>query len=115
MKLLYTGESLRMGDDSIKSVCPVDSGQKRDVVEQRGMWLADSCRTREIEGAGMVELVYMTRLLRMGGESFLLHLWSRDLLEVRLLTKGIWMWGWLGQLLDGQKTFMVAGWATSHS
>ena len=76
---------------------------------------ANSCRTREIEGVGTVELVYMTRLLRMGGESFPLHVWSGYLLEVCLLAKGSWIWGWLGQLPDGQENFMVAGWATSHS
>ena len=53
--------------------------------------LADSCRPREIEGVGTVELVSKTRLLRMGGESFLLHVWCGDLLEVCLLAKGSWM------------------------
>ena len=51
--------------------------------------LADSCRTREIEGVGTVELVSKTRLLRMGGESFLLHVPCGDLLEVCLLAKGV--------------------------
>ena len=49
---------------------------------------ADSCRTREIEGVGTVDLVSKTRLLRMGGESFLLHVWCGDLLEACLLAKG---------------------------
>ena len=52
---------------------------------------ADSCRMREIEGVGTVELVYVTRLLRMGGESFLLPVRCGDLLEVGLLAKGSWM------------------------
>ena len=30
---------------------------------------ADSCRMREVEGVGMVELVYFGRLLRMGCDS----------------------------------------------
>ena len=51
----------------------------------------DCCRTREDEGAGMVELVYVTQLLRIGGESFLLPVWCGDLLEVGLLAKGSWM------------------------
>ena len=33
---------------------------------------AGSCRTGEIEGVGTVELVCVGRLLRIGGESFLL-------------------------------------------
>ena len=36
---------------------------------------ADSCRTREIEGVGTVELVGVGGLLRMVGESFLLLVW----------------------------------------
>ena len=52
---------------------------------------ADSCRTREIEGVGTVDLVSKTRLLRMGGESFLLHVWCGDLLEACLLAKGSWI------------------------
>ena len=52
---------------------------------------SDSCRTREIEGVGTAELVLMTRLLRMGCETFLWHVWSGDLLEVSLLAKGSWM------------------------
>ena len=28
VKLVYIGESLRMGDDSIKSVCPTDLGDR---------------------------------------------------------------------------------------
>ena len=36
------------------------------------MTSADSCRTKEIEGVGTVELVCVGELLRMGGESFLL-------------------------------------------
>ena len=39
------------------------------------MTLVDSCRTREIEGVGTVELVCFGGLLRMGGESFLLLVW----------------------------------------
>ena len=36
------------------------------------MTSADSCRTREIEGVKTVELMCVGKLLRMGGESFLL-------------------------------------------
>ena len=36
------------------------------------MTSADSCRTRETEGVGTVELVCVAGLLRMGDESFLL-------------------------------------------
>ena len=36
---------------------------------------ADSCRTGEIEGVGVVELVCVGRLSRMGGESLLLPVW----------------------------------------
>ena len=36
---------------------------------------AGSCRTRETEGVGAVELVCVGRLLRMGGESLLLPVW----------------------------------------
>ena len=36
---------------------------------------ADSCRTREIEGVGTVELVGVGGLLRMVGKSFLLLVW----------------------------------------
>ena len=39
------------------------------------MTLADSCRTREIEGVGTVKLVCFGGLLRMGGESLLLLVW----------------------------------------
>ena len=35
----------------------------------------DSCRMGEIEGVGTVELVCVGGLLRMGGESLLLHVW----------------------------------------
>ena len=35
----------------------------------------DSCRIREIEGVGMVELVYVRGLLRMGGDSLLVSVW----------------------------------------
>ena len=63
---------------------------------------AGSCRTGKIEGVGAVELVCVGRLLRMGGESLLLPLWS--LLEA----KGSRMLGWLGQFPDGQKTSV--GW-----
>ena len=38
------------------------------------MMSADSCITREIEGVGMVEVVYVGGLL-MGGDSFLLPVW----------------------------------------
>ena len=51
------------------------------------MMLADSCRTGEIEGVGTVEQVCLARLLRMGGQSFLLPVWCGDLLEVGLLAK----------------------------
>ena len=36
---------------------------------------ADSCRTREIESVGTVELVCVGGLLRMVGESLLLPVW----------------------------------------
>ena len=36
---------------------------------------AGSCRTGEIESVGIVELVCVGRLLRMGGESLLLPVW----------------------------------------
>ena len=36
---------------------------------------ADSCRTGEVEGVVTVELVCVSRLLRMGGESLLLPVW----------------------------------------
>ena len=36
---------------------------------------ADYSRMREIEGVGMVELVYVGRLLRMGGDYLLLPVW----------------------------------------
>ena len=36
---------------------------------------AGSCRTREIEGVGTVELVCVGRLLWMGGKSLLLPVW----------------------------------------
>ena len=48
------------------------------VMESRGYVLvmpAGSCRTGEIEGVGVVELVCVGRLLRMGGESLLLPGW----------------------------------------
>ena len=35
----------------------------------------DSCRMREIEGVGMVELVFVRGLLRMGGDSLLVSVW----------------------------------------
>ena len=35
----------------------------------------DSCRIREIEGVGMVELVFVRGLLRMGGDSLLVSMW----------------------------------------
>ena len=54
---------------------------------------ADSCRTKEIEGVGTVELVCVGGLLRMGGESFLLPVWCGDLLEVGSLAKGSWICG----------------------
>ena len=53
----------------------------------------DSCRMREIEVVGTVELVCVGRLLRMGGESFLLPVWCGDLLEVVSLLRGSWMSG----------------------
>ena len=53
----------------------------------------DSCRMREIEVVGTVELVCVGRLLRMGGESFLLPVWCGDLLEVVSLPRGSWMSG----------------------
>ena len=34
-----------------------------------------SCRTRRINGVGTVELVYVDRLLRMGGDSLLVPVW----------------------------------------
>ena len=51
------------------------------------MTSADSCRTREIGGVGIVELVCVGRLLRMGSESFLLPLWCGNLLDEGLLAK----------------------------
>ena len=53
-------------------------------------------------------------VLRMGYQSFLLPVWCGDLMEVGVLVTE------LGERLvravpDGQGTFMVAGWATSHS
>ena len=39
------------------------------------MTSADSCRRREIEGVGTVELVRVARLLRTGSDSFLLPIW----------------------------------------
>ena len=36
---------------------------------------ADSCIMREIAGVGTVELVYLGRLLKMGGDSLLLPVW----------------------------------------
>ena len=55
----------------------------------------DSCRKREIESVGTVELVCGSRLLRMGG-------------EVGSLAKGSWLFGWLGQLPDSQE--ISVGW-----
>ena len=55
------------------------------------MTSAGPCRTIEIEGVGIVELVCVCRLLRMGNESFLLPLWCGNLLEEGLLAKGTWM------------------------
>ena len=44
---------------------------------------ADSCRTRETDGVGTVELVCVAGLLTMGGESF-------------LLLCGVWIcWRWV--------------------
>ena len=51
---------------------------------------ADSCRRREIEGLGTVELVRVGGLLSMGGESLLLPVWYGGLLEVDSLEKGSW-------------------------
>ena len=53
----------------------------------------DSCRMREIEVVGTVELVCIGRLLRMGGEYFLLLVWCGDLLEMGSLPRGSWMSG----------------------
>ena len=36
---------------------------------------ADSCRTRKIEGVETVDLVCVSGLLRMGGNSFLFLVW----------------------------------------
>ena len=36
---------------------------------------ADSCRTEEVEGVGTVELVCVSKLLRMSAESLLLPVW----------------------------------------
>ena len=47
---------------------------------------ASSCRTGKIEVVGAVELVCVSRLSRMGGESLLLPVWS--LLEVGSWAKG---------------------------
>ena len=35
----------------------------------------DSCRMSGIEGVGTVELVYVVRLLRIGGDSLLVPVW----------------------------------------
>ena len=37
--------------------------------------VGDSCRMRRIEGVGTTELVYVSGLLRMGGDSLLLPVW----------------------------------------
>ena len=55
---------------------------------------------------GAVELVFVGRLSKMGGESLLLPVWS--LLELGSPTKGSRMLGWLGQFTDGQETSV--GW-----
>ena len=39
------------------------------------MTSAVSCRMRRIDGVGMVELVYVDRLLRMCGDSLLVPVW----------------------------------------
>ena len=39
------------------------------------MMSADSCRMREIEGVGTVELMFVGGLLRMGGGSLLVLVW----------------------------------------
>ena len=39
------------------------------------MTSADSCRMRGTEVVGTVELVYVGRLLRMGGDSLLVPVW----------------------------------------
>ena len=40
------------------------------------MTSADSCRMGEVEGVGMVELVYVGGLLRMGDDSLLAPVWG---------------------------------------
>ena len=73
----------------MKLECKDDGGGgSREYVQ---VTAADSCRMREIEGVGIVELVYIGRLLRMGGDS-LLGLCG-DLLEIGSLAKGSRMCG----------------------
>ena len=70
----------------MKLECKDDGGGgSREYVQ---VTAADSCRMREIEGVGIVELVYVGRL---GGDS-LLGLCG-DLLEIGSLAKGSRMCG----------------------
>ena len=62
-------------------------------------------RTREIEGAGKVELVCIGGLWKMDGECLLIL--CGDLFGLGSLA-GSWMLGHSRQLPDGQKTYM--GW-----
>ena len=62
--------------------------------------------TREIEGAGKVELVCVGGLWRMGGECLLVPVWRS--VRAGSVGKGSWMAGHSRQLPDGQKTSV--GW-----
>ena len=55
------------------------------------MTSANTFRTVDIEGVGIVELVCVGGLLRIGCQYFILSVWCGDLLEVGLLVKGSWM------------------------
>ena len=55
------------------------------------MTSADSCRTREIESVGTVELVCVGGLLRMVGESLLLPVWRS--VGGGLTGQGSWIFG----------------------
>ena len=57
----------------MKLVCRNDGGGESQGYVQ--VTSADYCRMREKEGVGMVELVNVGRLLRMGGDSLLLPVW----------------------------------------
>ena len=58
----------------------------------------DSCRMSGIEGVGTVELVYVVRLLRIGGDSLLVPVWisvgdgftGKGASNVWIVRAGIW-------------------------